>query len=285
MTQAGESPATDMRSWSTRAWLRFEDWWWEHNPLPRGRAIPKRVGRALRRWSVLRPVLVDLEPGVRVWLDPGDLISRSILVDRHDRWEADVWNAVAGGLAPGAVMLDIGAHIGYMTLKAARVVGAEGRVIAFEPNPRTADVLRRNIAASGAGNVEVIQAACAADKGEMVLFVPLGDNSGVTSLAASHAGPATPVTVPVRRLDDVVEELGLSRVDVIKIDVEGAETLALRGAAKTLTRFRPRLVAEVLPEALAAMGTSPEELDATLAAIGYTDVRQVDGHNREYRMP
>jgi hypothetical protein len=108
-------------------------------------------------------------------------------------------------------------------------------------------------------------------------------NSGSSSLSSANAGDSgTPYTVHGRRLDDVVRELGLQRIDVLKADVEGAEVLVLSGARDVLTRFRPTLILEVVPGQLENMGTSVQALEGLLASVGYRRSRWVDYKNKEY---
>lgn len=97
-----------------------------------------------------------------------------------------------------------------------------------------------------------------------------------------QARPIIPLRVKARPIDAVVAELGLSRVDVLKADVEGAELLVLRGARETLLRFKPLVLLEIVPRQLANMGTSVEEVEALLASLGYDQIHQVDYKNRAY---
>jgi FkbM family methyltransferase len=229
-------------------------------------------------------VRVEVEPGVSLWLDPADAISRTILISRAGKWEPEVWQAISSGLPDGGVFFDVGAHIGYDSLKAATVVGETGRVVAFEPNPNTITQLRSNVAASGARNVVVQPIACTDRETTLTLFDSSpGGNSGSTSLSRENAGPVTRAyRVRGRPIDDVVKELGLRRLDVLKADVEGAELIVLRGATETLRQFHPKLILEVVPRQLANMGTSVEELEAFIRSLGYLESKAVDYKNREY---
>lgn len=272
------------RAFTVRTFVRVERAWSRDFPVASAKGLVRRLEPALWRIGLLGPVRVEVEPGVSLLLDPGDDVARTILVSRQGRWEPEVWGAISGGLSEGAVFLDVGAHIGYDTLKAGRLVGPGGRVVAFEPNPATLSMLHANIEASGATNVIVQPIACTDSETTLTLFDSTpGGNSGSTSLSQENAGDATRAyTVRARRIDDVVAELKLTRVDVLKADVEGAELLVLRGAAETLRRHHPRLVLEVVPRQLANMGTSVEALEAFVASLGYRSSRQVDYKNREW---
>src|SRR6266566_3248356 len=106
------------------------------------------------------PTWMQVDSGVKMRLDPYDLVSRTIL--ETGEWEPDSVQAVADHLSPGATFMDVGAHIGYYSLKAAGMVGPHGHIIAIEPNPQTLPVLRSNIEASDARAVSVWPVACAA---------------------------------------------------------------------------------------------------------------------------
>ena len=186
-----------------------------------------RVWPALERKVALRPARVEVEPGISLLLDPLDL--------------PELWQSMSEVLSPGAVFLDVGAHIGYDTLKAGVRVGPSGKVISFEPSPRTLMQLNANVSASHATNVIVEPVACTDQESPLYDSTPEG-NSGASSLSLANADEAGRGSLPSyevrgRLIDDVVQELGLTRVDVMKIDVEGAEFLVLNGAKNTLRRF------------------------------------------------
>jgi FkbM family methyltransferase len=247
---------------------------WNHHPLERAWLQHSRL-RLLRLFEPLAfaPARVEIEPGVSLLLDPYDLISKAILLDSE--WEPAVWRSISDGLHEGSVLLDVGAHIGYDSLKGAVKVGKTGQVLAFEPNPDTLKLLRDNIAASHAANVIVEPIACTDREQTLTLYGAPRANTGSASLARENAEffgdhATREFRVRGRPIDDVVREAGLKRVDVIKIDVEGAEYYVLRGALETLKRFHPKLIVEIVPRQLAAMHTKAEDIYSLLAEADTT---------------
>jgi FkbM family methyltransferase len=132
---------------------------------------------------------------------------------------------------PGAVMFDVGAHVGYYTLLSSKLVGDQGKVVAFEAMPRNAAYLRQHVSRNRCANVEVIEGAVS--KGPGTARFARGTGTGTGKL--SDGGP---IEVRTMSLDDVAAERGLSPT-FIKIDVEGAEELVLDGAARVLRESRP----------------------------------------------
>lgn len=272
------------RVMTVRSYVRAERLWARDLPIRPVKGAVRAIEPLLARLGLLRPVRVEVEPGVSLLLDPRDEIARTILISRSGRWEPEVWQSIRSGLGDGAVFFDVGAHIGYDSLKAAIVVGQSGRVVAFEPNPITVAQLTSNVEASRATNVDIQPIACTDREGTLTLFDSTpGGNSGSTSLSSDNAGPLSrSYTVRGRPIDDVVRELGLHRVDVLKADVEGAELIVLRGASDTIRRFHPKLILEVVPRQLANMGTSVEELESFVWSLGYKTSKVVDYKNKEY---
>ena len=228
---------------------------------------------------------MQVDEGVSLNLDPRDLVSVSIL--RSHEWQSGVWTALSSRLAPGAVLIDVGAHIGYFTMKGAAKVGPTGRVLSFEPNPETLEQLRSNVIASHVERIVTVAPVAASDRDQqLTLYAAHGVNTGASSLSKENAGAFDEkpqgYSVRARPIDDVVAELGLTRVDAIKIDVEGAEVSVLRGAVKTLTKFHPKLVIEVDERQLAGFGTKPSDIENLLKEAGYNHSRQVDDNDFEW---
>lgn len=150
-------------------------------------------------------------------------------------------------LPRGGVMVDVGSFVGFEALLAARLVGPEGEVHAFEPHPASAQQLRRNVVLNRLENVHVRCACVGAAPG-------FGSVVGAGLTARVVPGGSTPVVA----LDD----LGLQRVDLVKIDVEGAEVEVLRGMEMTLREQRPVVICEI-------HGATRGPCEELLRAAGY----------------
>ena len=142
-------------------------------------------------------------------------------------------------LAPGQVVVDLGANLGVFATRAAKRVGPTGRVIAVEPHPDNFRRLQGNARRNGLTWLECVQAAAGDREGETALFV---HERGINHSIVRGSGKS--VTVPLKTVDALVRERGLTRVDFLKIDIEGAVPAALRGASETLRRFRPLISLE-----------------------------------------
>jgi FkbM family methyltransferase len=154
----------------------------------------------------------------------------------HGAWlgtyEAEKQAAIARRLRRGSALYDVGANVGVYTLLASKRVGDAGHVVAFEPLPENLAFLRRHLQLNRCGNVRVVEAA-------------LSDQCGTGTFAAGghrSMGRLTTdgtVAVSVVTLDEVVARLGLPLPSVIKMDIEGGEVAALRGAEAMVGRSRP----------------------------------------------
>ena len=151
----------------------------------------------------------------------------------------------AAVLPPDGVVLDVGANIGLSVLAWAPLV-PQGRIVAVEPSPRTARALARTVALNGLGGQVAVEAvALGATPGEAA-FHAAAHSAGAHLMdpGTLDAASLPQVRVPVETVDALVARQGLGRLDLIKIDVEGFETEVLDGAAATLARFRPVVLAE-----------------------------------------
>ena len=232
-------------------------------------AHPYLRGAWYRALDVLRPggMNVDLPGGCRVRLAP------RLLGLRPDLYEPELARFLDEAVRPGMTVLDIGAHVGLHTLRLSRRVGAHGRVIALEPSPAAAGLLRRHLDWNGGANVTVVQAAVDAAAGE-VDFVYRPDPFDPGGFANSLAYDISGRTARVRTLaiDDLCEGLA---PDLIKIDVEGYEARAIAGAARTLAAHAPVLAIAFHPGPMRAVGDAPADLAHRLIAAGYRARRLV----------
>jgi FkbM family methyltransferase len=185
---------------------------------------------------------------------------------------------------PGFVACDIGANIGTYTVPLSRLVGPDGHVVAFEPNHPTCACLRQNIRQNGLHNVTILRAAAGPERGVADLVVT-ANNFGEVHLAPSGSdnfqrqggdgiavasAPGT-ARVAVTTVDAEVARLGLQRVDFIKIDVEGFELAALRGAVRTLATNANLVVqTEIVPAHAARYRFDVADLTAFFREHGYT---------------
>lgn len=234
---------------------------------PKGRGI-----RLAHGWTSLRPpddsLFISREPsGMRLRCDLRDDISRIVYyrgwVDQGlHRW-------LAAWLRRGDVYVDVGAHIGSFVSEAASAVGANGRIIAFEPSPVTHAWLCQAVTDSGLSNIEVRTEAVGARKGKAPWHEP-------THLWSAQSYRASVVDAPdlepsgsvaVVALDDVIPD---GRVRLLKIDVEGYEPSVLKGARQLLSDQRcDAVLMELNPPALARAGSTVEELVAVMGGHHY----------------
>jgi FkbM family methyltransferase len=128
------------------------------------------------------------------------------------------------------VFVDVGANVGTYAMVLARHVGSDGTVIAIEPHPVTHARLAFNNAASGYGQTRLVQAAAGPDDGELLIETD-GDNLGASHIVSGQASSKA-IKVPSRRLQRILDQAGVSRVDALKIDVEGFEDRVLTGFFK-----------------------------------------------------
>lgn len=173
-------------------------------------------------------------------------------------------------LRPGQLVLDIGANVGYYTLLAAEGAGPAGSVHAFEPVKRTFDRLAQNVELNGFGNVVLSRLALTNCNGEASMWVAPESSSGMSSLVAPDDVTGASERVRTERLDDYCRRAEIQEVDIVKIDVEGEELQVLRGGEQVLRRSQhARVFVEVNRALLARSDTSPEELAAFMASIGF----------------
>ena len=184
-------------------------------------------------------------------------------------YEQEVFKKILKLVQPGSVFIDVGAHIGRYSFPLAKLVGKDGLVIAIEPDPLAFRALSMGIKLNNLRNVLALNIALGDSEGKAILCQKL---ISATSSIIEFDKCQRFIEVSLKRLDNVVEELELTRINVIKIDVEGAEIQVLKGAVKTIKRFKPLIIVEVrnsnikeFEQIMRSLGYSCEELIKTLS--------------------
>jgi FkbM family methyltransferase len=236
------------------------------------RQIRQHAHAALTRLRGVRPTVRQVTDGplrgTRLLLDPGSPYAGD--------YEPAFARALARLAQPGTIAVDAGAHHGYFTVLLAKAVGPGGSVVAFEADPGNAAVVRRNVELNHLAHVTVEIAAVADREAEAApLFAARSGGSMEWTLSQSFAERegGTPDGRPQHstRLVSLASYFGDRPVSLIKMDIEGAEAVALPAAREWLERTRPHIVLEFhrevgwpAIEALRAAGYRMEELDGTL---------------------
>jgi FkbM family methyltransferase len=256
------------------------------------RALPpsiakERVGRALS----IGATRLGADPLCRAtWTD-----GTEFELDALDRTQAGaIWNGsyetdyhrILTDLIDrmGAVVYDVGANVGLVAVPLARHVGQRGTIVCFEPVAENYRRLRRNIALNGLTNCVVHQLALGDTTGTVQIAREVSHGSSSGNAVLVSASPNLErydaiATVPIERLDDVVEHEGLPLPNVIKLDVEGAEVGFLAGARKTLRAARPVILGEfnsgLLPKFGHTFLDAAALLPADYAIFGFADAHTV----------
>jgi FkbM family methyltransferase len=235
--------------------------------LPFGRY---QLANALARFAQ-RPFLARMPPdlgGAAFICDLQDTISREVCFT--GRYEPQETQLAFRLLKPGMTVVDAGANWGYFSLVCANLVGAGGRVLALEPHPRLVSMLAENVAANRLSQVDVLELAAAADAGTR-RFVGFDERSGNWGLSrAARPSERADFECTAVALDALIDERRMERVDLVKLDIEGAEAQAIRGMRSGLQRRRYRyVIVECHPAELTAAGTSIEACLNPLRRAGY----------------
>jgi len=226
----------------------------------------KRSGRLsteLRRqiWHAIKvPVVTPWLDGLSIYAYPGNETSRAIFVTGN--YEPNEFFFLSQVIRPGMTFIDAGANMGLYSLFAAQKVAEHGTVLAIEPSTREGSRLSKNVKINSLSNVRLIRNAVSDSCSDVELLIADDEWSGHNTLGAfAYDTPlARKEMVQTVSLDDIAVREGLSRVDIIKMDIEGAELHALKGAAGILERFQPLLLLELADRALCHQGSSSSEV-------------------------
>lgn len=183
-------------------------------------------------------------------------------------------------LRPGMTFIDVGANIGEISLVAAKLVGRSGRVIAFEPIDRIADELQMNVRRNQLGQISIVRVGLSDTHGQRLpIYSSSGQgnladkNDGLGSLYGAATGASPLQVIDITTLDTWIDEHPVDRVDMIKIDIEGAELPCLQGARRTLQRFKPVLIVEIQDTTAMTAGYRATDILDLLSGFGYSFYR------------
>jgi FkbM family methyltransferase len=215
-----------------------------------------------------RQILISCQ-GCKMYVDPTDVgIVSHLLADGV--YEPRTTALFKSLLKTGMVVFDIGANFGYYGLIAAQVVGSTGKVYALEPEPNNFRLISSNIKVNGFSNMIPLQVAVSNEKGRATLFL---DKTNLGAHSVHHgnvleAGGAAEVEATT--LDSLVESrIVTERVDLITMDVQGAEGLVFEGAEQTLRRNNVKVLMEFWPYGLRNIGTDPRDLIRKIYDYGF----------------
>lgn len=230
--------------------------------------IQKQAAAAerVRNWEPVagKVVMYPHGPGVSFWLRLGDSMSHAILRQRDDAGLLFVLSR----LTRGGTFLDIGANFGWFALRAAQVYKqlGDGKVHAFEPQAEVAECLASAVRTNEFGAIVTLHQMALGDQQTKVWMRPPGNNSGGSHVMFKRAAGAA---VEMRQLDSL--DLGIGRLDIIKLDIEGAEPMFMAGARAFLSRYRPTIYSELHPTKLqTTAGITREAYLDLVESLGYT---------------
>jgi FkbM family methyltransferase len=227
--------------------------------------------RFKRAWSKVLPSvpLPVWLPYGGWWLAGADMIDDAIFTGNFEDSER---RFIQGFLKPGMTVLDIGAHHGFYTMLAAKIVGPTGRVMSFEPSHRERERLSVHLRLNRIlDRVSVFPAALGRETAESTLYVVVGRDTGCNSLRPpAVTEPTQKVQVPVTSLDTFIAQQNVARVDFIKMDVEGGELGVLEGAEELLGKLpRPLILAELADSRTLPWGYNASAIYDSLVAKSY----------------
>jgi FkbM family methyltransferase len=172
----------------------------------------------------------------KLYLQSKDLgVVPHLVIDGY--WETWVSQCLARIVTPGAVCIDVGANFGYFTVLMSELSGVKGRTVAVEPNPSICSFLRMTQSIH-APHFDIVEAALSNKRGRTTLSVPTiyPGSASITSFMQHIGIKHSKIKVKTLTLDELAEQLNLVKIDVIKMDVEGAEPLVFEGMQQTLAR-------------------------------------------------
>jgi FkbM family methyltransferase len=203
----------------------------------------------------------------KFYADPTSNFGMSIV---KGEYESELVGLLRKYLTPGCAFLDLGANEGYFAVIASKLVGPAGRVVAVEPQSRLGPVILKNLTLNECTNCTIVQAATSDHNGEITIHLAPTTNTGSTSVFHSANYKVEKEIVRSYRLGDLLNELGIAKFDLVKVDIEGAEYGVFMAAKDVLLSGRlARIELEFHSDILRRQGYVEEYLHTHMLKCGY----------------
>lgn len=258
----------DLLCWMTRTFRGLPGRW----------RLIRWLNRRANLLGTCRLRIVRTGEGFDMFVDPVDSVQRGIFL--QGQYEIATTRVFRAVLRRGDGVIDAGANVGYFTLLAAGLVGATGQVHAFEASPSIMPLLRRNVSLNGLQQVVVHELAVSDAHGSVTFHTSSPDALGRSSMRDIGGQAADTSQVACAPIDSLLEDL--PPVKLVKLDVEGAELMALRGMSKLIERDRPYVVMELTDTWIRQLGGDVRALwdlvgsaDYVMYRVGYSGAEEV----------
>jgi len=219
----------------------------------------------------IKTVIMNWINGLNLRIYPGNEVFRSIFV--RGIYDPSLVTIINTLLPSDGVFIDIGANMGYCSLLMSKTVGEDGKVFAIEPSERDFLRLVDNVSLNRLNNVNVYRLAISDKSGNVKISIAPEERSSLNTLgtAFSNKGIEELRTEEViaTTLDAFIKQEEIDRIDVIKMDIEGSEFKALKGARESIEKYRPTLIVGVNKNSLGASGSSIEDVINALKGLRY----------------
>lgn len=240
--------------------------------------LPQSLLRRAFRHKHGTVIVDDFDGDLRLSLSLTDSMQRRVFWMGY--YNLDIVPLLKRELRAGMVFVDVGANFGEISLVAAKCVGSSGRVIAFEPMDAVANELEMNARQNGLPQITLVRMGLSDKSAQHIpLYASCGqglpgdEHKGLGSLFGNPVETEPAQHISVTTLDEWVTAHSINRIDMLKIDIEGAELPCLIGARQTLQTCRPRLIVEVQEPTAIAAGYHARDILDFLAKLGYTGYR------------
>jgi FkbM family methyltransferase len=243
------------------------NWWYELAAAGLLRLRPAFLAAFLKKILLFQRKEITTPDGT-FFVDIASSFGYSLF--RTGSYEPHMLEVIKATLQPGSVFVDLGANEGYFSVIASKIVGAEGKVVAVEPQSRLQRVIGKNLSLNGCENVEVLPLAINDESKPLTLHLSPDVNTGSTSMIQTTRYPLFKQDVPSITLNELFQQQAIVNCDLLKVDIEGYEYEAIMGSPELFTFHRIKAIAlELHPKLLARRNLSGETIAKFLSDCGY----------------